>query len=304
MRHRGVRQRVEPRGVGRIRQADRPRTAEARAPRDHGGGVERGRRGGRAHRRGVHDAAALTPCSRARRPTCSAWGGTYFSRGGTETAPQSPYCATHGCAAVPSPEATTTFPATGWTAGGGFSAISPRPQFQAGAVEAFLAVSAGKVPPVFARSGRGYPDVSLIAHNFAVVVGGSFLDVDGTSASSPLMAGILARLNDARRARGQTALGLVAPFLYAAAAWCDGCLRRTASALDSNRCTEETCDGCVGYNASAEVDWDPVFGLGHPNVTALLAYDALLHARRQGQRGATCPLPSGWPPVHNTELHH
>ena len=44
----------------------------------------------------------------------------------------------------------------------------------------------------FNSAGRGYPDLSALGHNFVVGLAGNFTAVSGTSASSPLMAGIIA----------------------------------------------------------------------------------------------------------------
>lgn len=88
------------------------------------------------------------------------------------------------------------------TTGGGFSTLYAEPSFQAeNNVKAYFALVAGtsNAPynnttyvnmeagynaPVgfYNRSGRGYPDISLFAHNYEVVLG-SIL-VDGTSASA------------------------------------------------------------------------------------------------------------------------
>jgi hypothetical protein len=38
-------------------------------------------------------------------------------------------------------------------------------------------------------SGRGYPDVSLLGHNYIVVLNSSFYKESGTSASAPVFAG-------------------------------------------------------------------------------------------------------------------
>lgn len=46
--------------------------------------------------------------------------------------------------------------------------------------------------------GRGYPDVALIGHLYPIVNSGEIQYKDGTSASTPVMAGILSLVNAER----------------------------------------------------------------------------------------------------------
>lgn len=94
----------------------------------------------------------------------------------------------------------------------------------------------------------------------------------GTSAASPVVASIIALLNDARFRAGKPAIGFANPLLYALAA--------NSSAI--NDITEGAALGCQGVNLqsgeavpgagvipyaswNATVGWDPVTGLGTPN---------------------------------------
>lgn len=120
-------------------------------------------------------------------------------------------------------------------------------------------------------SNRAYPDVVLFGHNYQIVTGGSNTVVDGTSASSPSLAGMFTLLNDLRLSTGQQRLGFLNYVLYQAAA------NDTRNFIDmtegSNRCLEVSAfdanandfQGCCtdGYHACS--GWDPVGGLGTPN---------------------------------------
>jgi tripeptidyl-peptidase-1 len=67
------------------------------------------------------------------------------------------------------------------------------------------------------RSGRGFPDVSLLGHKYVIVATREYSDLlvlDGTSASAPVMAGLISVANAARKEIGKPTLGFVNPFLY------------------------------------------------------------------------------------------
>lgn len=127
------------------------------------------------------------------------------------------------------------------TTGGGFSDYYSTPSWQAAAVSSYL--SSGAVTPGpgnFTRTGRGYPDVAAISHRIVIWINGSFFSyVDGTSASAPIFAAILALANSALYAQGLPPVGLVNPTLYAIA------LTTPAAYNDVN------CPGCVNNRSSA-----------------------------------------------------
>ncbi len=112
---------------------------------------------------------------------------------------------------------------------------------------------------------RGVPDVSLAGGSgtpLDVMIGGSWAAEDGTSAATPMWAGVAA-LADQENGGD---LGLLNPALYAI-------LRSPAYGSDFHDITT----GSNGY--SAGVGWDPVSGVGTPIATSLipaLANDAYL----------------------------
>jgi len=120
--------------------------------------------------------------------------------------------------------AVTRFPS-----GGGFSNIYGTPSYQAAAVNTYLTQH---TPPykaycgtnnsglvnnmggVYNKCGRGYPDVSAIGDNVLVFAMGAPTLVGGTSASSPLFAALINRINEELLAKGQPTVGFLNPTLY------------------------------------------------------------------------------------------
>ncbi|KAJ4422716.1 hypothetical protein N0V82_002613 [Gnomoniopsis sp. IMI 355080] len=143
--------------------------------------------------------------------------------------------------------------------GGGFSNVFELPSWQAEAVQAFNAKYAPNYGPnVYNDSGvaRGFPDVAAIGLNVATVFNGSTLGVGGTSASTPIFAGIVTLLNEARIAAGKGPIGFLNPTLYA-----------NPDAFNDITIGSNPGCGTGGFNATP--GWDPVTGLGTPNFPKL-----------------------------------
>ncbi|KAK4155303.1 hypothetical protein C8A00DRAFT_31923 [Chaetomidium leptoderma] len=178
-----------------------------------------------------------------------------------------------GCPWVTAVGGTTT--TTGVTGGGGetavrfssggFSMYHEQPVWQRAAVGGYLNCIGEVYAPYFNRSGRGIPDVAALAARFAVHNQGSWTSIGGTSAASPVVAGIVALLNAARKAQGRPPLGFLNPWLY----------NNSAAFTDI---TTGSGVGCLGRNEfgwqgaawNATVGWDPVTGLGTPLFDRLL----------------------------------
>jgi len=82
---------------------------------------------------------------------------------------------------------------------------------------------------------------------YCVAYDGVYGGVYGTSASSPVVAGIFAQLNDIRLSNGDSALGFLNPFIY-----------QNPSAF--NDVTTGTNNEGVGEGFTAAEGWDPTTG--------------------------------------------
>jgi kumamolisin len=135
----------------------------------------------------------------------------------------------------------------GGATGGGISAFYPVPEWQR-----------RRVPPSVnpgSSYGRGVPDISANADPYSgyrIRVGGRYYPIGGTSAVSPLMAGLVARLNE----RLGRHVGCINPVLYGS----------------SKRLPGPFFDVTRGRNPGyvARRGWDGCTGLGVPNGQALL----------------------------------
>lgn len=127
-----------------------------------------------------------------------------------------------GLAAKDQEVAVTRFPS-----GGGFSNIYPIPDYQSSAVSGYFNnhnppypyysttnnESVGTGGGIYNRIGRGYPDFAAVGDNVLVFTGGAPTLIGGTSASAPVFAAILTRINEERIAAGKTTIGFVNPIL-------------------------------------------------------------------------------------------
>ncbi|KAL9084715.1 MAG: hypothetical protein Q9165_007963 [Trypethelium subeluteriae] len=105
----------------------------------------------------------------------------------------------------------------------------------------------------FNRYGRGIPDVSALGTNFVTVIEGCLGNMGtGTSASTPVFAAVIWKLNAERLSAGKSTLGFINPTLY-------------ANAQILNDVFEGNNSGCGTGGFEAAAGWDPVTGLGTPN---------------------------------------
>ncbi|HEY0274098.1 MAG TPA: S53 family peptidase [Chitinophaga sp.] len=133
--------------------------------------------------------------------------------------------------------------------GGGISEVFPLPDYQSNAK---VPVSVNNQKP-----GRGLPDVAAVADpetGYNVLVDGQRFVIGGTSAVAPLMAGLLARINEKLRKNA----GFIHPKLYAQPEVC----------RDITEGNNITVAGNKGYHAGP--GWDACSGYGVPDGAALL----------------------------------
>lgn len=100
---------------------------------------------------------------------------------------------------------------------GGFSTFFTRPDFQRAVVDPYVDEMVARNDsrlPLFVRNGRAMPDISAIGSGFEIVRAGAPNVVLGTSASTPVVASMVALVNDARLRAGKPSLGWFNPVLY------------------------------------------------------------------------------------------
>jgi len=150
--------------------------------------------------------------------------------------------------------------------GGGFSDNFEIPSYQSDFVHDYLRTAGDSLPSrhMWSSGGRGYPDVAALAgtaNPYCVAVGGSILGVGGTSAATPVFAGVVAKLNEVRLSKGGAPLGFLNPWLYQTASKCDSCFQDVTRGVN---------DGGLGRGGFPAVSgWDPATGLGTPNYAEL-----------------------------------
>lgn len=186
-----------------------------------------------------------------------------------------PLCQNNQCS-VGQSEAVVNFNNVSWTSGGGFGSDPnvPTPVWQVPAVNSYLRTQP-PLPTFFNKNGRAYPDLSVVGHNCPTWQYGSLGSVDGTSCSSPTMASIVAIINTHQLSQNKSRMGLIAPILYSM--YYDQPRIFTDITVGNNWCTESLCcptrsDGGSNYGYVASKGYDPVTGIGTPNVTAILEW--------------------------------
>lgn len=141
----------------------------------------------------------------------------------------------------------------GWATGGGVSEFFPVPPYQ-------INVGVPKSINTGGKKGRGVPDICGNADGdtgYLIRVDGQTVPIGGTSAVSPLWAGLIALLNQGR----PHPVGFITPQLYA--------LKGAHKALRDITVGDNGVNKVKGY--AGKVGWDPCTGLGSPHGANLLA---------------------------------
>ena len=136
----------------------------------------------------------------------------------------------------------------GWASGGGVSEVFALPSYQSSA-KVPVSIDSGK-------PGRGVPDIAMSATNYFTRVDRAEGASGGTSAVAPLMAALVARLNQAK----QKNVGFLNPFLYSSVA--------KGVVHDVTAGTNSITNTVKGYTAGP--GWDACTGLGTPDGTSIL----------------------------------
>lgn len=134
---------------------------------------------------------------------------------------------------------------------GGFSKDFMQASWQADAVNGYWATNPTLPHEDFYKPGRAYPDLAAYGQNVQVTASGKTQSVAGTSCSAPIVAGVIATLNDELLKAGHAPLGFLNPWLYAHP--------EMFTDVTEGSNPYEKCDGFY-----AAKGWDPVTGLGTP----------------------------------------
>ncbi|KAI9172589.1 Hercynylcysteine sulfoxide lyase [Paramyrothecium foliicola] len=144
--------------------------------------------------------------------------------------------------------------------GGGFSQIFPRPDWQDETVDEYITGLDGFLEPYYNGSMRAVPDISALGTQFATIVASQVIRLEGTSASTPVLAAMIALINDARVREGKKVLGWINELLYS---------KEVRDVLQD--ITEGQSESCIFQDGNepggwpAKAGWDAVTGLGVPN---------------------------------------
>ena len=205
-------------------------------------------------------------------PYVTSVGATFVTVDNTTRNFTTPLCLNDGCITGTN-EKSIRYTNTGWTAGGGFNLYNTKtPFWQKRAVKDYL--NSGVVLPNesnYNKNGRAYPDLSAIGHSCPTIIGGTVQAIDGTSCSSPVISGLLAIINNFLWNNYKFKLGFANPLLYHIQSYCSDCFRDITDGY--NWCTEGSCcENTTDYGFNATKGYDPVSGLGTPNIRYILYY--------------------------------
>lgn len=140
----------------------------------------------------------------------------------------------------------------GYATGLGWSKYFSFPPFMADAVNPYVASLGGKESGFFDAKKRPYPDIAARGDRHAIIEHGKKVYKTGTSASTPLWAGVATRINSKRRDAGRGKIGWLNPVIY-----------KYPGAF--NDIQVGSSSGCGPHSFPAGPGWDLVTGQGSPN---------------------------------------
>ncbi|KAH8587032.1 peptidase S8/S53 domain-containing protein, partial [Bisporella sp. PMI_857] len=105
---------------------------------------------------------------------------------------------------------------------------------------------------------RGIPDVSALAVDYVIGIHGRFSLAYGTSASTPIIASMIAMINNERLLNGKGPVGFINPVLY----------QHPEVFVDVTHGENVGCQEDQGFRAVE--GWDAATGLGSPDYERLL----------------------------------
>jgi len=144
--------------------------------------------------------------------------------------------------------------------GGGVSEFYELPEWQKSDVQSYFYNAQSNLVRGYSSSGRSYPDISAMARNYKVVINQQTYLLSGTSASTPVIAGMISLVNGQRLASGKKPLGWINPSLYLL----KNSIIKNDIKSGSNNCGSNSGSGsiCCAEGFFALNGWDPLTGLG------------------------------------------
>jgi subtilase family serine protease len=141
---------------------------------------------------------------------------------------------------------------------GGFSQYFARPSWQDSAVKSYIKTLNGHLDGFYDPSMRAIPDISAVGTDFEIIAGGIPHYLQGTSASAPVFASLIALIDDARIRAGKRPLGYLNEHLYSAK------VKSVLQDITSGQSASCNFNGTKPGGWPAAKGWDAITGLGVP----------------------------------------
>lgn len=141
---------------------------------------------------------------------------------------------------------------------GGFSQYFAQPEWQKDAVESYVKSLNGHLNGYYDPSMRAIPDISAVGTDFQIIASGIPWYLQGTSASAPVFASLIALIDDARIRAGKKSLGFLNEHLYS------NKVQRVLQDITTGQSNSCVFNGTRPGGWPAAKGWDAITGVGVP----------------------------------------
>jgi subtilase family serine protease len=174
---------------------------------------------------------------------------------------------------ISSPEVAVSKAANGFVSGGGFSDTYATPSYQLEAVARYLSNPSIPFPAanLYNASGRGIPDISMYGAGSVIITNGELSGAGGTSQSSPVLASMVTYLVDWSLANLNSTLGNINPLLYMMQATDPTTFHDIVTGTNNGSESVSPANCSLG-GFTAAPGWNPVTGLGSPNIGRMIQW--------------------------------
>jgi subtilase family serine protease len=192
------------------------------------------------------------------------------------------------CINQTSTETAVNYVQNSFISGGGFSQVYSQPSYQQLAVQRYLANTSIPFPnpSLYNPQNRGVPDIAIYGAGILVIIGGELAAAGGTSLSSPLAAALFAPLQDISLQYTGQGLGWLNPLLYQM--WEDEPSLFNDITVGNNNGSRASPNCTLGGFTTA-AGWDPVTGLGSPNIARMSQYLINLYTANSTSYSSSAP---------------